>query len=595
MSRRRVGEQPADSHAGDGVEGFRLAGLISLTLAVLLLGFAGAAYAAPTWLPPAPVSDEPVEDTFTIGQQVAFDSQGNALAVWPRSDGPDQVIQASFRPAGGSFGAIDDISDVSTRCDSCGLGVAVEFDAQGNALALWNQADGADQRIYAGFRPAGGSFGEAAPISDAGGDACCPDLALDAQGNALATWGRFDGTNIRVEAAFRPAGGSFGDPETLSAEDQDGTAPSVAFDAQGNALIVWVLRDETTSPPSEIIQAAFRPAGDSFGSPEDLTTSAPACDCPMPTDVAFDAQGNATAVWSRFDGTTLDPTPDGNFRVQAALRPAGGGFATAQDISEDGQDAGQNAGLDVAVDPAGNALAIWTRSDGTDPRVQAAFRPAGGAFATGTNISAAGESACCAQVEFGPLGDAIAVWEQKPDGSNQRIRAAHRPAGGSFGGAEDLSGEGEDDACCPRFAFDGQGNAIVAWSSGDIEGGSQQRVHAAAGYDAAGPQMRGLQFPSSPSHTPLLFSVSPLDVWSPIASTTWSFGDGGTAAGNSVTHAYTRAGSYLASVTSTDAVGNSSTAERGVSITKKKCKKGRKLKRGKCVKKKRKKKKKGKK
>jgi hypothetical protein len=566
--------------------GTRAARALALPLALALLPLATAAYAAPTWLKPAPVSDpvDPVEDTFTVGQQVAFDHQGNALAVWPRSVGADQRIQASFRPAGGSFSSPVDISDVAPRCDPCGLEIDVAFDREGNGLAVWNQSVGSDQRIQAAFRPVGApctpadrcGFEEAQNISAAGGNACCPDLAFDSGGNALVAWGRHDGGNFRAQAAFRPAGGSFGSAQTISASGQDAGTPAVAFDSQlpqGNALAVWVLRNETTM--TERTQAAFRPGGGGFGSAANLTDPAPACDCPIFTDVEFDAQGDAVAIWPRFDGTTLDPVPDGNFRVQAAFRPKDGGFGSAQDISEDFQDAGQDAGLDLAVDAQGNALAAWTRSDGTNNRVQAALRPAGGAFGTGVNVSPVGQDACCPQVVFGPQGDAIEIWEQRASGDNQRIQAANRPAGApctaenscGFGAQhEDLSGPG-DDSCCPRIARDAEGNAIAAWSSGDIQGGSQQRVHAAAGYDAAGPKLQGLQLPSSPSRTPLSFSVSPVDVWSPIASTTWDFGDGATASGTAVSHAYAFPGSYVASVTSTDAVGNSSSAQGRVAIT----------------------------
>src|SRR3954465_3646628 len=103
--------------------GLRVAIAACLTLAVLLVPLSELAQAAPTWLLPGPVSDpaDPVQDTFTFGTRVAFDTQGNALAVWPRSVGPDQTVQASFRPAGGSFSPSANVSDVAPRCDACGL------------------------------------------------------------------------------------------------------------------------------------------------------------------------------------------------------------------------------------------------------------------------------------------------------------------------------------------------------------------------------------------------------------------------------------------------------------------------------------------
>ena len=82
--------------------------------------------------------------------------------------------------------------------------------------------------------------------------------------------------------------------------------------------------------------------------------------------VAVDGRGNAIAVWRRSEGT--------NTIVQAAVRTSGGSFGAPQDLST----AGQNAyDPQVAVDGRGNAIAVWSRFDGTNFIVQAAVRAAG--------------------------------------------------------------------------------------------------------------------------------------------------------------------------------------------------------------------------
>ena len=137
--------------------------------------------------------------------EFAVDPQGNAIAVWSRSDGTNQRAQAAFRPSGGSFAGAQTISDAGQGASDPHIG----FDPQGNAIAIWPRSDGANTRIQAAFRPVGGAFGGAQTISDAGQDAFDPEIALDLQGNAIATWQRFDGADNRVQAAVRPAGGSF--------------------------------------------------------------------------------------------------------------------------------------------------------------------------------------------------------------------------------------------------------------------------------------------------------------------------------------------------------------------------------------------------
>jgi hypothetical protein len=54
-------------------------------------------------------------------------------------------------------------------------------------------------------------------------------------------------------------------------------------------------------------------------------------------------------------------------------------------------------------------------------------------------------------------------------------------------------------------------------------------------------------------------------VWSPV-TTSWSFGDGALADGLNVQHAFRRAGAFTVRVTAADAVGNTATAARRVTI-----------------------------
>lgn len=89
----------------------------------------------------------------------------------------------------------------------------------------------------------------------------------------------------------------------------------------------------------------------------------------------------------------------------------------------------------------------------------------------------------------------------------------------------------------------------------------------AAGYDAAGPQFRMLRIPAAGRvGKPLRFSASPLDVWSGRTAAHWSFGDGGRATGNGVTHAYVRPGTYTVTITSSDPRGHATTAKRRIRI-----------------------------
>lgn len=227
---------------------------------------APAALAVPagsTWLPPVTLSPTEFDGHMP---RVALDPQGGAFVVWlsrdPGSDGTDRV-QAVFRPAEGSFGLMQPIFDASNGQPTLQIPyLRVTRDAQDNKLVVWTRSfnTSTSDRVQAAFRPAGGSFGPAQNISAAGQNTRRVQVAFDTRGNALVVWWRYVGITDQPQAAFRPAGGSFGPPQSIS---DAGRLSHLAFDGQGNALAIWQRSDGTNLR----IQAAFRPAGGSFGPP----------------------------------------------------------------------------------------------------------------------------------------------------------------------------------------------------------------------------------------------------------------------------------------------------------------------------------------
>ena len=193
-----------------------------------------AAQGTPTFLSAIKISDAG-RDAFE--PQVAADSSGNSLMVWTRSDGTNLRIQAELRAPDGSLGQIATISQTGRDASA----PQVAFDPNGNAIAVWTQFDGSNGRIHAVFRPAGGSFGGDQTISPAGGDANAPRIAIDSTGKAVAVWYRFDGTTDRIQAAVRPVNGSFGAAQTLSPLGQEAFEPRIAAgpNADANAVAVW--------------------------------------------------------------------------------------------------------------------------------------------------------------------------------------------------------------------------------------------------------------------------------------------------------------------------------------------------------------------
>jgi PKD domain len=507
------------------------------TCMALLAGVAGA---APTWLAPVSVSAAGGDASYP---QVAMDPTGDSVAVWFNLIGPNDIVQASSRQAGGSFGAPVNLSAPGQN----GLGPQVAVDPSGDAIAVWYRSDGSNYRVQASFRPAGGSFGAAVTLSAPGGDGRDPQVAFDAAGNAIVVWRRSNGANLIAQAAVRPAGGGFGSPVDLSAAGGDASVPQLAVDPSGDAIAVWHRFDSVCV--CNKVEATIRPAASGVWQPAVNVSANTSGNAQEPT-VAIDRAGEATVVWELSGG--------GGETIQAAVRPTGGSFSAPADVSTPGLTAQDQR---VAMDPAGDAIAVWDRYDGTNYIAQAAARPAGGSFGAPVNLSASGQDAFNEQVALDPFGNALATW-QRSDGIHRRVQTARRPAGGSFGAPTDLSIASED-SLSPQLSTDGFGDAIAAWYN---DNGGVDVVHA-AGFDFAGPQLNGLAVPSSgTAGSPLTLGVSPLDVWSGVSTVSWQFGDGAAAAGASTQHAYTHPGLYHVTVTATDGLGNATSATRSITI-----------------------------
>lgn len=166
-------------------------------------------------------------------------------------------------------------------------------------------------------------------------------------------------------------------------------------------------------------------------------------------DLAVDKKGDAVAVWT---------SSDGNPTIYAAFRPKDGVWSVATEISLGFGGSSEDAS--VAMDAKGNALAVWESWDGNSYQVHGSLRPKDGTFGPSFQISTPGTDCDAPQVVFDRKGNAIVVWE-----ASKTIQAAVRPKDGTFGTPELLSGafvtkstDGNLD-----LTVDPKGNVHVSW------------------------------------------------------------------------------------------------------------------------------------
>ena len=169
--------------------------------------------------------------------------------------------------------------------------------------------------------------------------------------------------------------------------------------------------------------------------------------------IASDGAGNTVVVWREVDGDTS--------AIRAAVRPAGGSWASAERISAP---APATESPRLAMDRLGNAVAVWQRSNGHDSVVQAAIRPAGGAWSPPQDLSAPGEPAFNADVAL-EAGQVTAVWTVLRD-RRTAVETSSAPVAGSWGPVQTLSGP-IGNASTPVVAVDDEGAAVAAWRWAD--------------------------------------------------------------------------------------------------------------------------------
>jgi PKD domain len=521
--------------------GLRIAGRVLLMAVGSVLAAAGAASATPTWLAPQTLSATGADSSKA---QIVMAPGGEAVAVWQRGASP--VVQAAVRPAGRAWSTPATISTGGTA-GSTAQDPVLAVDPQGNVTAAWWQYDGTYQTVWADRLPAG-SIAWQIPeqlsvTADQGAD---PAIAVDPRGDVTAVWTALASGQRTVQTAQLPAGGAWSPPVQIASTPANVAYLSVATDPSDDAVVVWTAADGTSN--AYVVHAADRSAG-TWAAP---VTVSPASQTDLvSSQVAMDAHGDAFAIWTLLNG--------GSAQIEATERlPGNGVWQTPTALSANTAFAQDPT---LVVDPLGNVWATWTLNGSQG---QTDEEPAGGTWQAPVNVSSVGTSGA-PQLAFDASGDAVAVWLHGTSATTFDAEAATRSAGATaWRPPTDISSSTTVMPFpVPTVATDPAGDAAAIWTESD---GSNAVVQA-AGFDTTGPELDELTIPETGTvGVPVTFKVSPFDVWSAIASTKWTFGDGASGTGAAVSHTYARVGTYTVGVASTDAVGNAGHAAGAITI-----------------------------
>jgi hypothetical protein len=345
---------------------------------------------------------EPIDlsETDSYGPQVVVDSNGLATAVWNQTSEEDdqKLIWAATSQSGQDWSDPQPLSIPGTISNYPQLAV----DSTGLVTAIWQSDDGTDTIIQSSTSQNGEDWSpiEDVSLSLTGGSAYYPAISLGPSGLAVAVWVLDDG-NYTIQSSASQTLGEWSDPEDLGeGTDTFVAKPQVKVDSTGRAIAIWSSYDESLYT----VETATSPNGVDDWTPAEAL-SLPGADGTRP-QITVDSTDLFTAIWLRDDESGDDDI------VQSSTSQGGGEWSPTVDLTEPGQDAGLPQ---VVVDSSGLVTAIWRREDvnGDDDLIQVSTRARAGEWSTPIDLSAPGEPSFDPQVALDPSGNATAIWSRR--------------------------------------------------------------------------------------------------------------------------------------------------------------------------------------
>lgn len=535
---------------------------ISCAVGIVVCWFTWApgASAAPVWV--TPVTNLTAAGSGPSEVKLASNARGDTAIAWV--DPATSHVFESDRPAGGSFSPAAEISSASSQQ----LG-SIAVDGSGLVYVFFgtDTSTAAASRPRVATRQVGSLAWTVTPLAAASASdpPQTPIGAVTPAGAAIAVWdqGHTAGNEFsKFVFATKPAGSASWSAKAdvtgacgCGSATAIPTTPALALDPAGDAAFLFVRYNGGFV--SRIVWGETLTAGSTtWTNPSAISTESGSDTLEGQPVVAMGANGTATAAWIRTNNVGNKIVQFATKTLAASSWPAApnGTSVTpgANDLSPLGSDAGQPA---IAVEPDGTTTIAWARNGAIEERTRGA---AAGSFASATTLPNSLTGSSSPFLATAASGEIVALWVGSSSG-HQLIGAANRPAGSaSFAALPSVPGTENGQ---PVAAVDDQGNVPAAW----INNNAGQMTVQATGLDVAPPAISGVSFPATAiAGTQIPYGATVLDRWSPVTAS-WTFGDGATGPLNG-THTYAAPGSFLATLTATDATGHSATTTRTVQV-----------------------------
>ncbi len=538
-----------------------------LLLVALVLALPAGAQAAPSWLAPVTLDGPTPDVPSDVRTAVAMNERGDTVVAWgdyltqgdtnPANDQTQMVV--AYRPAGGGFGPPQILQAPTGGAFTPDARAGVAGD--GSAIVAFTTPNSpTSNRVQVASSGSAGTFAPARDVTGALADsATLEDMDVNEAGAVTILYRQAD----KLVGAVGTVAGDIGPLPPLVTNAYPNTGRT-AIDAAGDVVFAWE-RDLTDR---YLVEVRDKPAGQPLK--PTVTVSSDAADARAEgPSLATGADGRAVVAYGFRDGGTTEVV-----RYNARSAPAGSWASGTWNpvpglVSGPGQTTA-SYGTGLGILPDNTAIATFTAVDNS---VWAASRLSGQQFASHQALSESNAGSYNQKLAVSGDGSAVVVFQ-----GGQTIQAARRdPGAATFGPTKEdvdqLGGPGyTTDAYTGSdtpVAADAHGNAITAYSVFRCPTGctKYESLVRFVLLDGEAPRLGDVTIPATGvTAAPLSFSAGALDVASAF-TTSWAFGDGQTATGGSVTHAYGAPGAFTATVTTTDAVGNASSRSGTVQVT----------------------------
>lgn len=161
-------------------------------------------------------------------------------------------------------------------------------------------------------RSGGPSAGWGDPVELPGVRATTSAATVTQDGIAIVAWGEETEEGFSIRTAERAPGGEWGEPVRVGpSRPWEPRNLRLAVNSRGDVALVFMLQNRGRA----VAQAAFRPAGDGWETPQTISRVSRSL---MDTALALDGSGTVTVAWTTFDSS--------GSTVHVARRPAEGSW-----------------------------------------------------------------------------------------------------------------------------------------------------------------------------------------------------------------------------------------------------------------------------